>query len=103
MEEKVNFRNSLLTVLPVAILNRIDDKIVGNIRLINISLKERYERTLNLVFSTITSSTPRIRQQRIPHLNILPTLIIDSRGLIVTKEIVKEHLKALKRGNLSSG
>ena len=62
LEEKVDFRNSLLTVFLVAILNRIDDKIVGNIGLVNISLKERYKRTLNLVFNTITNFTPRTRQ-----------------------------------------
>ena len=60
-EERVDFRNSLLTVLLVVILNRIDDKIVGNIGLVSISLKERYKRTLNLVFGTIISFTPRTR------------------------------------------
>ena len=61
MEEKVDFRNSLLTIFLVAILNRIDDKIIGNIGLVSISLKERYERTFNLVFGTITSFTFRTR------------------------------------------
>ena len=61
-EKRVDFRNNLLTVLLVVILNRMDDKIVGNIRLVSILLKERYKRTLNLVFGTITNFTPRTRQ-----------------------------------------
>ena len=60
-EERVNFRNSILTVFLVAILNYMDNKIIGNIKLVNVSLKERYKRTLNLVFSTITSFTSRTR------------------------------------------
>ena len=102
-EERVDFRNSLPTVLLVVILNCMDDKIVGNIGLVSMSLKERHERTFNLVFGTITSSTPRTRQQRIPRPDMLPALIIDSRGLIVVREIVKEYPEALKRGSLSSG